>query len=241
MDRFIQRQSLYPSAAAEQQSARQRRSHHNILQYFLTSSSSSSSSPPAMAAPHARSSESRSSESRAGDVQEIFADGSCIGNGKRSAVGGVGVYFGPGDVRNYSRRYTSSDVATMPSLDGVTNQTMELMAIVHALSRVGPLQNPRRVIVNTDSMYAIKCVTVWSVQWKRNGWRTASGKAVQNRRMIEDVLRLVEQTSAVLVHVRGHGIEPRDRASRAWHMWHGNMQADALATSAARGEKFSMT
>jgi ribonuclease HI len=171
---------------------------------------------------------------------EIFADGSCIGNGKRHAVGGVGVFFGEGDRRNVSKRYTERDVALLPFLDGVTNQTMELMAIWHALSRIVVEEeltraSRKRVIINTDSMYSIKCITVWSAQWKRNGWRTAGkDKPVQNRRLIEAILQLVQQTLAVFVHVRGHGTEPRDTHSRAWHMWRGNMRADALANGAAR-------
>ncbi len=204
----------------------------SIMQYFKNTTSTLKSTNTTSTLKSTNTTSTNTTSTPTSTTQEVFADGSCIGNGKRNAVGGVGVFFGIGDKRNFSKRYDHNDITT--SLNAITNQTMELMAIWHALSRVGSSQ--KKIIVNTDSMYSIKCITVWSAQWKRNGWRTASkNQPVQNRRLIEDVLKLVQQTSAVFVHVRGHGIEPRDKSSRAWHLWHGNMQADSLASTASKG------
>lgn len=41
---------------------------------------------------------------------DVYTDGSCIGNGSRDAIGGVGVYFGPNDPYNLSE-----SVRTVPS------------------------------------------------------------------------------------------------------------------------------
>ena len=105
-----------------------------------------------------------------------------------------------------------------------TNQRAELMAIVRALDTV---PKDRHVLICTDSQYSINCVTTWYVGWRKNGWKAASGKPVENRDIIENVLNRIEARSVRGVHttfewVKGH-------ASDA-----GNIEADKLAVSGAR-------
>lgn len=194
-----------------------------------------------------------------------FVDGSCIGNGKRSAVGGIGAFFGYADPRNYAKRFTAFDVVRTPGgqqphsasssassnsrsssstdvIEAVTNQTMELLAAIYAM-RLHKLLYARAekpappLVVYTDSLYTVKCATVWYKQWQRNGWRTAGGKkSVQNQALVKELVRLASETRAVLTHVRGHGAEPADKSSTQWMMWFGNLQAHNLATAAAAGK-----
>jgi ribonuclease HI len=186
--------------------------------------------------------------------QDVFADGSCLNNGKRYAKGGVGVFFGDCDPRNFARRFTSADITTrnithhhhLPKIDAVTNQTMELLAAIYAIERFNSFNasttkslkvpSSTRLVVYTDSTYTINCVTKWSSQWKRNNWKTSGPKKhdVQNKDLIMHLLRLVEGNANVtFVHVRGHAAEPADPKSHAWRLWYGNMQADRLARTAA--------
>ncbi|KAL8642172.1 MAG: hypothetical protein Q9228_001102 [Teloschistes exilis] len=145
----------------------------------------------------------------------IHTDGSALGNGQAGAFAGVGVYFGPGDKRNVSE--------TLPG-PRQTNQRAELTAILRALEIV---PKNRDVSIITDSKYAIDCVTVWHINWRKNGWKNASGKAVENKDLIENILAKIDERKSLQVQsefewVKGHAQHP------------GNVEADRLAVEGAR-------
>ena len=84
----------------------------------------------------------------------------------------------------------------------------------------------RDIEIRTDSKYSIDCVTSWFINWRRNGWKTASGKAVENRDLVEAVLEKIDhrkrlRSKTEFVWVKGHANEP------------GNVAADNLAVTAA--------
>lgn len=66
----------------------------------------------------------------------------------------------------------------------VTNNTMELLAVLNALRfcRSLPCDLPVRVL--SDSQYVVNAVNVWMESWKRNGWLTSTGDPVANRRLL---------------------------------------------------------
>ncbi|KAL8799152.1 MAG: hypothetical protein Q9200_007611 [Gallowayella weberi] len=145
----------------------------------------------------------------------IHTDGSALGNGQAGAFAGIGVYFGPGDKRNLSE--------TLPG-PRQTNQRAELTAILRALEMV---PKNRDVSIITDSKYAIDCVTVWHVNWRKNGWKTATGKAVENKDLVENILSKIDERTSLDVHttfewIKGHAQHP------------GNVEADRLAVEGAR-------
>ena len=79
----------------------------------------------------------------------------------------------------------------------------------------------------TDSRYAINCVTSWYVNWRKNGWKTSAGKAVENRDLVETILARIEergnlQTQTIFDWIKGHANHP------------GNVEADKLAVNGAR-------
>ena len=171
----------------------------------------------------------------------IHTDGSSLGNGKAGAFAGVGVYFGPGDKRFVLPPFPpipNSPILTpltplSPSnrniseiLPGTrqTNQRAELTAIARALEIV---PRNRNVVIITDSKYSIDCVTSWFQNWRRNGWKTAAGKAVENKDIIENVVGKIEEREGLGVRtsfewIKGHANHP------------GNMEADRLAVDGAR-------
>ncbi|EAW08019.1 RNA-DNA hybrid ribonuclease [Aspergillus clavatus NRRL 1] len=145
----------------------------------------------------------------------IYTDGSSLKNGRDTAAAGVGVYFGPGDTRNVSEPLQGSRQ---------TNQRAELTAILRALD-IAPRH--RDVTIVTDSRYAIDCVTVWFIKWRRNNWLTADQKPVENKDLIESILVKIEERTELKVKtlfewVKGHNRDP------------GNEAADRLAVSGAR-------
>jgi ribonuclease HI len=152
----------------------------------------------------------RSSEDHSSSSSDmVYTDGSSRGNGRAGASAGYGVYYGPGDSRNYAGK-----------LDGErqTNQRAELKAIDHALSNAQV--SGRDVHIYTDSEYSKNAVTTWGDKWDRNGYRNAKGEPVVNRDLIESVRDRINdlQSRGAIVeieHLRGHsgnaGNEAADR------------------------------
>ncbi len=118
----------------------------------------------------------------------IWTDGACKGN---PGPGGWGAVLRYG---RHERRLKGGEPHT-------TNNRMELMAAIQALEA---LKRPCRVELTTDSQYLRDGITRWLKNWRRRGWRTASGGVVKNQDLWE---RLDQAASRHDVHwhwVRGH-------------------------------------
>ena len=148
-------------------------------------------------------------------VITVYTDGSCLGNGRSRAKGGIGVFFGFDDSRNVSE----------PFRDNPTNQRAELAALIRALEIVGETE---RVTIYTDSRYSIDCVLKFSRGWIRNGWKTAKGEPVKNQDLLKPLLDLM-RPGVSLIHIRAH-------TGRTDQHSIGNSQADRLAVE---GSNFS--
>ena len=129
---------------------------------------------------------------------------------------------------DHNRRFSNllHDRNLSESLPGSrqTNQRAELTAIYRALEIV---PRNRHVIIITDSRYAIDCVTTWYINWRKNGWKTSAGKAVENKDIVENILLKMEERSKLQVQtnfewIKGHANHP------------GNVEADKLAVDGAR-------
>ncbi|MHA1558917.1 MAG: ribonuclease HI [Alphaproteobacteria bacterium] len=96
---------------------------------------------------------------------EIFTDGACSGN---PGVGGWGVVFKQNDKK--AEYYGSKEYTT--------NNQMEMMAAISALERV---KKQQKILLSTDSMYLKDGITLWLLNWKKNGWKTANKKSVKNK------------------------------------------------------------
>ena len=134
---------------------------------------------------------------------EIYTDGACKGN---PGPGGWGVLLRSG----------ATEKELFGGELGTTNNRMELMAVIEALSA---LKRPCAVTLYLDSEYVRKGITEWIHGWKAKGWRTASKQPVKN-------VELWQRLDA-LVSTGGHRIEWR------WVKGHsgdpGNERADELA------------
>ena len=132
-------------------------------------------------------------------VVEIYSDGACRGN---PGPGGWGVLL----------RSNGAEKELFGGEAATTNNRMELMAVIRALEA---LKRPSRVKLYTDSLYVMKGITIWILDWKRRGWRTADKKPVKN----EDLWRRLDELAArhdIEWHwVRGHAGHPEnERADR---------------------------
>jgi ribonuclease HI len=144
----------------------------------------------------------------------VYTDGACSKNGKLGAVAGYGVYFGPGDPRNESRR--AEGVAQ-------TNNAAELLAVLRAVEVLRPeIAQGKRCAIFTDSAYAMHCCGNYGKKCAKKGWsEDIPNKALVQRAHAE--VGLVP--SVVLVHVTAH-TDKNDPHSV------GNREADALAVRA---------
>ncbi|MFE9258106.1 RNase H family protein [Streptomyces sp. NPDC006879] len=85
-----------------------------------------------------------------------------------------------------------------------TNNVGELTALLRLLEAVDAAQP---LEVRMDSQYAMKSVTQWLAGWKRNGWKTASGKPVANREIVEQIDRLLTDRDVEFVYVPAHRVD----------------------------------
>ena len=89
-----------------------------------------------------------------------------------------------------------------------------------------------KIIICTDSEYMINCITKWSNDWEKNGWkRNDRGKLknIQNLELIKELRNLVRKNNVSFKHIKAHQVEPTHKNSVQYQEWYGNMMADKLA------------
>lgn len=97
-----------------------------------------------------------------------------------------------------------------------TNNRMELMAVVKALSKImkepidGFNKEKDKVEIHSDSAYVVNAINdKWTVKWKLNGWKTTKGKDVKNKELWEELMSLLmafksDGIKISFVKVKGH-------------------------------------
>lgn len=142
-----------------------------------------------------------------GDFVVVYTDGCCSSNGRRRARAGIGVYWGPGHPLNVGVRLPGRQ----------TNQRAEIHAACKAIEQARA-QNISKLVLYTDSMFTINGITNWVPGWKKNGWKTSTGKEVVNREDFAALERLTQGMEIQWMHVPGHagfiGNEEADRLAR---------------------------
>ncbi len=145
------------------------------------------------------------------DTIRIWTDGACSGN---PGPGGWGAVI---RWKDEVKEIFGGEAAT-------TNNRMELMAVIEALSA---LKRPARVILHVDSTYVRDGLTKWISGWKQNGWKTAEKKPVKNQDLWMRLDEAASRHHITWIWVRGHAGDE------------GNERADLLArlgTAQARSE-----
>ena len=153
--------------------------------------------------------------------KEIFAieaatDGACSGNPGNGGWGGL-ILFEDG----YKLELGGSEVNT-------TNNRMELTAAIRTLEKLRDFKLKKNFKLRTDSKYVIEGYTNWIRNWKKNGWKSSSGKLVLNKDLwIKiDALRI---SGLSMEFVKGHSGDPS------------NERADLIATNFSKGIAMKLT
>jgi len=133
---------------------------------------------------------------------EAATDGACSGNPGPGGWGGLIIFD------------DKSELEIGGSEQNTTNNRMELTAAIKTLEKLKTYQLKENFKLRTDSKYVIEGYTKWIINWKRNGWKTSSGKSVQNLDLWQkiDQLRI---NGLVMEYVKGHsGDKQNDRVDK---------------------------
>ena len=133
---------------------------------------------------------------------EAATDGACSGNPGPGGWGGLIIFD------------DKSELEIGGSEQNTTNNRMELTAAIKTLEKLKTFKLKENFKLRTDSKYVIEGYTKWIINWKRNGWKTSSGKSVQNLDLWQkiDQLRI---NGLVMEYVKGHsGDKQNDRVDK---------------------------
>lgn len=133
---------------------------------------------------------------------EAATDGACSGNPGPGGWGGLIIFD------------DKSELEIGGSEQNTTNNRMELTAAIKTLEKLKTYKLKENFKLRTDSKYVIEGYTKWIINWKRNGWKTSSGKSVQNLDLWQkiDQLRI---DGLIMEYVKGHsGDKQNDRVDK---------------------------
>ena len=141
---------------------------------------------------------------------EAATDGACSGNPGPGGWGGLIIFE------------DNSELEIGGSEQNTTNNRMELTAAIKTLEKLRSYQLKENFKLRTDSKYVIEGYTKWIINWKRNGWKTSTGKVVQNLDLWQkiDQLRI---NGLEMEYVKGHSGDKQ------------NDRVDLIATSYSKG------
>tara|TARA_Y100000589_G_scaffold118511_1_gene112646 strand:- start:18529 stop:19254 length:726 start_codon:yes stop_codon:yes gene_type:complete len=99
---------------------------------------------------------------------EAATDGACSGNPGNGGWGSIIIFENGNEIElGGAEKHT-------------TNNRMELTAAIKTLEKLKNYKLKKDFKLRTDSKYVIEGYTNWINNWKKNGWKTSTGKSVQN-------------------------------------------------------------
>ena len=119
----------------------------------------------------------------------VYTDGACSGN---PGIGGWGavILIDENDPINLNGGTIN-----------VTNNQMELTAATEALKY---FTERSMINLHTDSKYVKEGIEYWIVNWKKNGWKTASKKPVKNKALWIKLNNQIERHTIHWQWIKGH-------------------------------------
>ena len=118
----------------------------------------------------------------------IYTDGACSGNPGKGGWGAVLIHEG-------NEKYLSGyDKMT-------TNNKMELTATIESLKSI---KTKSKIELYTDSQYVKNGINSWIINWRKNGWKTASKKPVANKELWIALDECAAKHEVIWFWVKGH-------------------------------------
>jgi ribonuclease HI len=153
----------------------------------------------------------------------IYADESCLGNGREGSnpggAGGLIEYFNAKTNVLSRHDYWIAEPAT-------TNNRMALRSAIEAFRILGAKGRTFRVVFTTDSQYLARGMNEWVYGWMRRGWRRTGGP-IENLDLWRELVEAARPHRVMFRWVRGHDGHPQ------------NEYVNHLATRAAREQTAS--
>ena len=118
---------------------------------------------------------------------KIYTDGACSGNPGRG--GWAAIIIDGEAIEKISG-----------SSENTTNNRMELIAVISALKYV----KKENIELFTDSKYTKDGIEKWIINWKKNGWKTASKQDVKNMDLWQNLDKLNQKKNVQWNWVKGH-------------------------------------
>lgn len=154
----------------------------------------------------------------ASHIIAVYADESCLGNGREGdnpgGAGGLIQCYRRGIARPMQRDYWLS-------APGTTNNRMALRSAIGAFGLLSAKGQRLPVYFTSDSKYLVDGMTEWMPNWVRRGFRRKAGP-VENEELWRELLEAANEHEHYWRWVRGHAAHPQ------------NEYANHLATRAAR-------
>ena len=154
---------------------------------------------------------------KSGDLVAIYADESCIGNGREGdnpgGAGGLIEWVHPESNEVTRCDYWISEPAT-------TNNRMALRSVIEAFRALSRNGNSYRVVFTSDSKYIVEGMNVWLPSWKARDWKKKNGP-ILNLELWKEADAAVSRHEYQFRWVQGHAGHPQ------------NEYANLLATRAA--------
>lgn len=147
----------------------------------------------------------------------IYADESCLGNGRAGATpGGAGGLVewrhpGSGEILRWDFWISEPDT---------TNNRMALRSVIEAFDGMSRKGNTFSVVFTSDSKYVVDGMTEWVPGWMRRGWTRKTGP-IENLELWQQAVAAAAKHEREWRWVRGHNGHPQ------------NEYANHLATRAA--------
>ena len=122
---------------------------------------------------------------------KIYTDGSCLGNPGNGGWAAI--------IMDDKKK-----IQIKGSKKNTTNNQMELLAPIKALKKIPKGSN---VQIFTDSKYVKSGITEWILNWKKNGWKTASKQPVKNKDLWNELDQMTIQFQIKWSWVKGHSTD----------------------------------
>lgn len=130
-------------------------------------------------------------------VIEIFIKGSCRGNHLKKNVGAYGVLLVSGE-----------NIKKMNGLrDNTSGHQMEMLAAIEGLKAIKKKYRKQPVYLMSGNQYLVQGLTKWSDNWKRNGWKNATGEVPENIELWKQLDHLKsEYLNLQILHVKDRNV-----------------------------------
>jgi ribonuclease HI len=138
--------------------------------------------------------------SRALPLVVVYADESCLGNGREGENPG-----GAAALVEFQRLPSMTLVRRdlWVSEPATTNNRMALRSVTETLMALGRKGRRFRIVFVTDSRYIVDGMTQWVHDWARRGWRRRTG-AIENLALWQEAVAAAAPHEVQWRWVRGH-------------------------------------